>query len=132
MSSLLEQDVEKDSNIFQCVNIDDVASMTSSPPKNNPREIMVTFFFIDTIKRHIVTDIPNNVYAQHMVYSVMALIQTAMKEMDKACITILKRSLLYMNDAYISGQSYFKPPCVFMGVFLFKGISPPNILVTLW
>ena len=71
-----------------------------------PREIVATLFFVDTTRRHITTDIPRNVYAQHMVFSVAALIQTTLIELDQNCIDVLNRSLSSMNEAYDSGQRY--------------------------
>lgn len=104
--SVLDEGIHKDSNMLQNADIDDVATMVSSAPGNKPREIVATLFFIDTTHRHITTDIPRNVSAQHMVFSVMALIQAALNELDQDCIDVLNRSLSSMNEAYDSGQSY--------------------------
>src|SRR4030042_4483190 len=76
IQSLLDKGIRKDSNILQDAEIDDVAKMVSSPPGNMDREIVATLLFVDTTRRHITTDIPRNAYAQHMVFSVAALIQT--------------------------------------------------------
>jgi len=104
--SLLEKGIRKDSNVFQHAEIDDVAKIVSSSPGNMPREIVATLFFVDTTRRHITTDIPRNAYAQHMVFSVAALIQASLIELDQDCIDVLNRSLSKMNEAYDSGQSY--------------------------
>ena len=106
MKSVLRKGIRKDSNILFDADINDVATMDSSAPGNKPREIVATLFFIDTMQRHITTDIPRNVYAQHMVFSVMALIQAALNELDQECIKVLNRSLSNMNEAYDSGWSY--------------------------
>ncbi len=104
--SVLVKGIRKDSNILQSAGIDDVAMVVSSPPRNEPREIAATLLFVNTTQRHITTDIPINVYAQHMVFSVMALLQAVLREMDAGCIDVLNRSLTNMNAAYDSGQSY--------------------------
>lgn len=104
--SVLAQGIRKDSNILQAADIDDVAVMVSSPPSNVPREVVATLLFVNTMQRHITTDIPRNVYAQHMVFSVMALLQAVLREIDQECIDVLNRSLASMNAAYDSGQSY--------------------------
>ena len=106
IQSLLDKGIRKDSNILQDAEIDDVAKVVHSSPRNMPREIVATLFFVDTTRRHITTDIPRNAYAQHMVFSVMALIQAALIELDQDCIDVLNRSLSSMNEAYDSGQSY--------------------------
>jgi len=103
---LLDKGIRKDSNILQDADMDDVAKIVSSPPGNMPREIVATLFFVDTTQRHITTDIPINVYAQHMVFSVVVLIQAALIELDQDCISVLNRSLSAMNEAYDSGKSY--------------------------
>ncbi len=41
-----------------------------------------------------------------MVFSVMALLQAVLREIDQECIDVLNRSLASMNAAYDSGQSY--------------------------
>lgn len=105
--SVLAKGIRKDSNILQAAGIDDVAMMVSSPPRNVPREIVATLSsFVNTTQRHITTDIPRNVYAQHTVFSVMALLQAVLREIDQECIDVLNRSLASMNAAYDSGQSY--------------------------
>ena len=106
IQSLLDKGIRKDSNILHDAEIDDVAKIVSSSPSNMPREIVTTLFFVDTTRRHIMTDIPRNVYVQHMVFSVAALIQAALIELDQDCIDVLNRSLSNMNEAYDSGQSY--------------------------
>lgn len=105
IQSLVDKGIRKDSNILQDAEIDDVAKMVSSTPGNLPREIVATLFFVDTTRRHIATDIPRNAYAQHMVFSVAALIQATLYELDQDCIDVLNRSLSNMNQAYDSGQN---------------------------
>jgi hypothetical protein len=106
IQSLLDKGIRKDSNILQDAEIDDVAEIVSSAPGNIPREIVATLFFVDTTRRHITTDIPRNAYTQHMVFSVAALIQATLIELDQDCIDVLNRSLSNMNEAYDSGQNY--------------------------
>ena len=106
MNTILDKGIRKDSNALQSADIDDVAMMVSSPPKNVPRVIEATLFFVNTTQRHITTDIPRNVYAQHMVFSVVALLQAVIKEIDQEWIDVLNHSLANMNLAYTSGQSY--------------------------
>lgn len=104
--SVLAKRIRQDSNILQSADIDDIAMVVSSPPRNVPREIAATLLFVNTTQRRITTDIPRNVYAQHMVFSVMALLQAVLREIDAECIDVLNRSLTNMNAAYDSGQSY--------------------------
>ena len=106
VDSVLAKGIRKDSNIFQAADIDDVAMMVSSTPRNALREIVATLFFVNTIQRHITINIPKNVYAQHVVFSVIALLQATLTEIDGECINVLNRSLANMNAAYDSGQSY--------------------------
>ena len=106
MDSILARGIRKDSNILQAADIHDAAMMVSSPPTNVLREIVATLFFVNTTQRHITTDIPGNIYAQQMVFSVIALLQAVLREMDQEYIDVLNRSLANMNAAYNSGQSY--------------------------
>ncbi len=106
VNSVLAKGIRRDTNILKAAGIDDVAMMVSSPPRNVPREIVATLFFVSVARRHITTDIPKNVYAQHMVFSVMALLQAALTEVDQKCIDYLNGALADMNAAYDSGESY--------------------------
>lgn len=106
IQSLIDKGIRKNSNILRDAGIDDVAKIVSSPPTNMPRDIIATLFYVDEIQRHIKTKIPLNVYVQHLVFSVFALIQAALDEMDQDCIDVLNCSLSIMNDIYNSGRSY--------------------------
>jgi hypothetical protein len=103
---LLFKGIRKDSNIMRDVDIEDVARVVSAPPGNIPREIAATLSFGDSMQRCITTHIPKNAYAQHMVFSVAALIQATLTKLDKQWIDVLNGSLFNMNKAYDSGQSY--------------------------
>ena len=50
--SILDEGIRKDTNILQNADIDDIATMVSSAPGNEPREIVATLFFVDTTRRH--------------------------------------------------------------------------------
>lgn len=106
MRSVLAQGIEKSSDVFLYADINDVATIVAAPPRNIPREFIATLYFVDTKRRHITTDIPRNGYAQHMVFSVMALLQGALEKIDQPFIRVLNESLEKMNDAYDSGQSF--------------------------
>lgn len=103
---LVANGIRKDTNILQTADISDVAMMAPYPPRNIPREIMATLFFVSATQRHITTELPRNVYAQHIVFSVAALIQAVLGEIDEECINVLNRSLANMNAAFDSGESY--------------------------
>jgi hypothetical protein len=103
---VISNGIRNNSNIFQIVDIDDVVMMVSSPPRNVPRESVATLFFVSETQRQINTDIPNDFYAQHVVFSVMALLQTVLSEIDQESVDILIRSLANMNASYESGRSY--------------------------
>ena len=107
MRSAVVKGIQRDSNVLKLANIDDEATMVSTPPINVAGEIVVTLFFVDAIQRHITTDIPGNVNAQHMVFSVMVLLQASLRELDVEGLDVLNRSLANMNETYDSGASYF-------------------------
>jgi len=107
MRSVVVKGIERDSNFLKVANIDDVATMVSTPPANVPREIVGTLFFVDAIQRHMTTEIPRNAYAQHIVFSVIVLLQASLRELDEEGIDVLNRSLANMNETYDSGVSYF-------------------------
>jgi hypothetical protein len=112
VQSLLNKGIRKHSNVLKDADIDDVAKIISTHPQNLPREIVATLYFVDEFRRAITTDIPRNVYAQHMVFSVAVLIQAALNEMDQDSIYLLNRSLTIMNEFYDSGVSYSDIKCL--------------------
>jgi hypothetical protein len=108
MDRVLTVGIKKDINILDVADISNVARIVSSKPHNVPRQIIATLFFVNTTQRHITTDIPLNVYAQHMVFSVMVLLQSILKEINGDCIDVLNRSLKNMQSAYNSGQFFLE------------------------
>lgn len=106
MDTVLATGIKKDTNILDVADISDVVTIVSSKPDNFPREILATLFFVNTSQRHITTDIPQNIYAQHTVFSVMVLLQSILGEVDSDCINVLNQSLRNMQSAYDSGQSF--------------------------
>ena len=103
---ILNKGIAKDSNLLHYADIDDVVTIVSSPPVNIPREIGANLFFVDSTQRHITTDVPRNLYAQHMVFSVPVLLQATLDILDEYYIDVLYWSLSAMNEAYDSGQDY--------------------------
>lgn len=106
MDAILTARIGKDSNILKLGNIDDVAKMVSSPPKNVPRKIVAKLYSSADNQRVITTDIPVNAYAQHMVFSVVALLHAIVGILDEPSISILNTSVKYMNMSYKSGVSH--------------------------
>ncbi len=106
MRNVLAQGIRSDSDILQAADIGDVARVVGLPPHNIPREITATLYFVSAIHRHIITNVPRNIYAQHAAFSVFALLQAALKEMDGVCLDILQKALSEMNARYESGESY--------------------------
>jgi hypothetical protein len=106
MDKVLAIGIKKDTNVLGVADISDVVKIVSLKPHNVPRQIAATLFFVNTTQRNITTDIPQNVYAQQIVFSVMVLLQSILTEIDENCISVLNRSLKNMHSAYDGGQSF--------------------------
>ena len=104
MEMVLGEGVSKDSNILRAADIDDVAAIVQSPPKNTPRRIIATLYFVNVTMRHITTDIPSNIYLQQTVFSVFVLLQRVLDEIDEETATILEAALRKATDAYQTGS----------------------------
>jgi hypothetical protein len=98
--------IAKDSNILSLAGIDDVVRMVDAPPTNTPREFVATLYFVDRMQRHITTDMPETGYNQQAVFSVLALMQAVIREIEKDDLPVLSRALRSMNDAYENGAQY--------------------------
>ena len=106
MGTLLAHGIRKDAHIFRIIDVDDVACMIPSHPKDSPLELVATLSYVSDTRRHIASIIPTSSSAQHMVFSVFALIHTTLHKMNKEQIDIMQRALLLMNTLYDGGQSY--------------------------
>jgi hypothetical protein len=106
MQRIINKGIYKDSNILRDAGIDRAAKMASSEPGDKPREITATLLFIDKKERQIKTDIPRNITAKHLIYSVMTLMHSILIYLDQEQIDNLNRSISNMNAAYNAGQSY--------------------------
>jgi len=106
MDAVLQGGLAPDAGVLEVAEIDDVVSIVSTSPRNRPREIAATLYFVDTIRRHIVTEFPQDTYLQHLAFSVMVLLQATLRQVGHDSIEVLQRALANMNAAYDSGQSY--------------------------
>ena len=106
MQKVLDDGISKDSNILRAADIDDVADLVEAPPTNIPRKIVADMYFVSAVRRHITTEIPRDVYMQQTAFSVFALLQAALKELDEENVRLLGRALTRMNELYASGQDY--------------------------
>jgi len=108
MRDVLDEGIQKKADVLYNAGIDDIATIVSSEPERQSKAIEATLYFVDTMRRHITTSIPRNVYSRHLAISVLVLIQAIINELDQEWIDILNQSLLNMKAAYKSGQSYSK------------------------
>ena len=106
MQHVIDDGISTDSNIFRAADIDDVAELVESPPADIPRKIVADLYFVSAVQRHITTEIPPNVYMQETIFSVLALLQAALKELGEENARVLHRSLSRMNELYASGHDY--------------------------
>ena len=106
MQAVLKKNIYKDSNILRDAGIDTAAKLVSSEPSNRPVEIVATLFFMDKMKRRITVDFPRKAETEHLIFSVMALIQATLIYLNQESMDTLNRSLSDMNKIYDSGQSF--------------------------
>ena len=106
VDNIVSTGIEKNFSLLGTSGMSDMLKMVSSKPQNVPREIITTLFFKDTIHRAITTNIPWNIYHQHLVFSVIALLQAVVEEVPNEDIDILEKSLKNMQSAYNSGESF--------------------------
>jgi hypothetical protein len=106
MGMIASQRLERSTPVLDIAELSDVASVVASSPTNNPRRIVATLFFVSAVRRHIATEVPENIYAEHAVYSVLVLLQAVLGEIGDECISVLSRGLTHMQGAYESGESF--------------------------
>ena len=110
MSAIFGRRVDHGCNILQRAGIDGKMTLVTSEPQKNRREIITTLYYlsINLLKGelYLKADIPKDATVQQMVYSVPALLQSILPELDGRSVNVLNYAVREMNKAYDAGKSF--------------------------
>ncbi len=110
MSAIFARRVEAAGNVLQRAGIDGEMTLVTSEPQKNRREIIATLYYLSMSllkgKLYLKADIPKDASIQHMVFSVPALLQSILPELDGRSVNLLNHAVGEMNDFYKAGRSF--------------------------
>ena len=114
MGVIFGKRVDTDCDVLQRAGIDGTVTLVAAEPGKNRREIITTlyYFSINFMKGelYLKADIPKDVSVQHMIYSVPALLQSLLPELDGRSVNVLNYAMGEMNKAYDAGKSFSELP----------------------
>src|SRR4030042_6415735 len=114
MGVIFGKRVDTDCDVLQRAGIDGTVTLVAAEPGKNRREIITTLYYlsINLMKGelYLKADIPKDVSVQHMIYSVPALLQSLLPELDGRSVNVLNYAMGEMNKAYDAGKSFSKLP----------------------
>ena len=110
MRAIFGKRVDHGCNVLQRAGIDGAMILATSEPQKNRREIITTLYYlsINLMKGELIlkADIPKDSSIQHMVFSVPALLQSILPELDGRSVNVLNYAMEEMNKAYDAGKSF--------------------------
>jgi len=110
MSAIFTRRVDAAGNVLQRAGIDGKMTLVTSEPQKNRREIIATLYYLSIHilkgELYLKADIPKDASIQHMVFSVPALLQSILPELDGRSFNVLNYAVGEMNKAYDAGKSF--------------------------
>jgi hypothetical protein len=110
MSAIFARRVDADCDVLQKAGIGGKMTLVTSEPQENRREIIATLYYLSMSllkgKLYLKANIPKDASIQHMVFSVPALLQSILPELDWRSFNVLNYAVGEMNKAYDAGKSF--------------------------
>jgi len=114
MGVIFGKRVDTDCDVLQRAGIDGTVTLVAAEPGKNRREIITTLYYLSINfmkgELYLKADIPKDVSVQHMIYSVPALLQSLLPELDGRSVNVLNYAMGEMNKAYDAGKSFSELP----------------------
>ncbi len=106
MRAIFQRRVATGCNVFQRAGINEAATVLLSRPEGDCREILATLYYLEKGQLYLQAQFPKNASLSNMTYSVPALLQSILPELDERSINVLNFSVAKMNEAYAMGRSF--------------------------
>jgi len=106
MRAIFRRRVDPDCDVLQRGGIDQAMTLVKSETQEKRREITTTLYYIRRGELYLKTDIPKNATTQHILYSVPALLQSILPELDARSVNVLNYAVAKMHEAYQAGKSF--------------------------
>ena len=106
MRAIFGRRVNADCDVLQRAGIDGAMTLVTSEPQKNRKEIFITLYYLKKGELYLKAEIPKDATVQQMVYSVPALLQSILPELDGRSVNVLNYAVREMNKAYEAGKSF--------------------------
>ena len=106
MDKVLSAGLRPGVDVLALADVGDVARISNVRPQGPSRKMEATLFFVDTARRHVVTEFSQGTYTQQLVFSVLVMIQACLDALDESDVRILAAALSEMQRLYAEGTSY--------------------------
>lgn len=106
MRAIFGRRVNADCDVLQRAGIDVKMTLVTSEPQKNRKEIFITLYYLKKGELYLKAEIPKDATVQQMVYSVPALLQSILPELDGRSVNVLNYAVREMNKAYDAGKSF--------------------------
>jgi hypothetical protein len=110
MRAIFARRVDAACDVLQRAGIDGEMTLVTSEPQKNRREIITTLYYLSMNllkgKLYLKADIPRDASIQHVVFSVPALLQSILPELDGRSFNLLNHAVGEMNNLYKAGRSF--------------------------
>jgi hypothetical protein len=106
MRIIFSRRVDAECNVLQRAGIDGNMTLVSSEPQKKGRTISATLYYVSRDKLYLKVHIPKDASIEHVIYSVPALLERILPELDGRSVNVLNYALGKMNEAYKEGKSF--------------------------
>jgi len=110
VKTIFSRRVDSEVNALQRAGIDGEMALVTSEPQENRREITATLYYLSMSllrgKLYLKADIPKDASIQHVIFSVPALLQSILPELDGRSVNVLNYAVGQMHEAYEKGRSF--------------------------
>lgn len=114
MGVIFGKRVDTDCDVLQRAGIGGAVTLVTSKPEKNRREIIATLYYLSVNllkgELYLKAEIPKDASIPQVVYSVPALLQSILPELDGRSFNILNFAVARMNEAYRTGKSFSELP----------------------
>lgn len=106
MRIIFSRRVDAECNVLQRAGIQGKMTLVSSDPRKKGRTISATLYYLSRDKLYLKVDIPREASVDHVVYSVPALLERILPELDGRSVNVLNYAVGRMNEAYKGGKNF--------------------------
>ena len=106
MRIIFSRKVDAECSVSQRAGIQENMTLLSSEPQKKGRAISMTLYYLSRDKVYLKADIPREASVDQVVYSVPALLEHILPELDGRSVNVLNYAMGRMNEAYKGGRSF--------------------------